>query len=314
MTRVLFAAPPDVWAEYADILPETFARAGVTAEILPQGTPHDPAKIDWIIYAPSSTLQDFTPYTGLKAVLSLWAGVEQIEGNPTLKAPLTRMVDPKGLTQGMVEWVTGHVLRHHLGMDAHIVNPDHLWDQVAPPLAQDRPVTILGMGELGAACARALVGLGFSVTGWARTPRQIEGVQVLTGPPDEALAQGNITVLLLPHTAATENLINADRLAAMPKGAVLINPGRGALVVDEDLLAALDSGHLAHATLDTFWQEPLPPDHPFWAHPCVTVTPHIASTTRPATAAQVLAETIRLGEAGKPLPHLVDRSEAMKPA
>lgn len=311
MTTVLFAARPDRWDAYKDHLPNALRAVGIAAQIKQFEDPHDPEEIDWIIYAPNSALQNFTPYRHLKAVLCLWAGVEDIEGNRTLTAPLTRMVDPEGLTRGMVEWVTGHVLRHHLGMDAHIANPDRNWSPSAPPLAAERHVAILGMGELGVACASALVALGFPVTGWARRPREIPGVTVLTGSADEVLARGQISVLLLPHTAKTGNMINAERLAAMPRGAVLLNPGRGALIVEQDLLNALDSGHIAHATLDTFRIEPLPRDHPFWPHPNVTVTPHIASETRPRTAAKVLAENIRRGEAGEALLHVVDRSEAL---
>ncbi|MGB3408740.1 MAG: glyoxylate/hydroxypyruvate reductase A [Jannaschia sp.] len=309
MTRILFAARPPRWEEYAHVLPQALTDAGVAHEIVQHDAPHDPAGIDWVVYAPNASLQDFRPYTGLKGVLNLWAGVEDVEGNRTLTAPLARMVDT-GLTQGMVEWVTGHVLRHHLGMDAHIRGA--AWTAEAPPLAQDRPVTILGLGTLGSACAAALVSLGFPVTGWSRSEKDIPGVLSLTGPDGlrAALSSGQIAVLLTPHTRSTENLMDATRLAWMPKGAVLLNPGRGALVDDAALLAALD-GHLGHATLDTFRVEPLPGDHPFWTHPKVTVTPHIASATRPETAARVIAENIRRGAAGEPLLHLVDRSEAL---
>ena len=115
-------------------------------------------------------------------------------------------------------------------------------------------------------------------------------------------------MLLLPLTPATEDLMNAARLAQLPAGAVVLNPGRGGLIDDDALLAALDSGHIGHATLDTFRVEPLPEGHPFWAHPKVTVTPHIASETRPLTAAPVIAENIRRAEAGEPLLNLVDRA------
>ena len=309
-TRILFAARPPRWDDYRDHLPAALAARGVAHEIVQHGDPHDPSSIDWVVYAPNSELQDFRPYTGLKGVLNLWAGVEDVEGNRTLTAPLARMVD-EGLTQGMVEWVTGHVLRHHLGMDAHI-RSSRGWDDRAPPLAGDRPVAMLGMGELGSACARALVALGFPVTGWSRSPKDIPGVRSLTGEAglQTALSEAQITVLLTPHTRSTENLMNAGRFALMPPGAVLLNPGRGALVEDAALLAALDRT-LGHATLDTFRVEPLPEDHPFRAHPKITITPHIASATRPATAAQVIAENVRRGEAGLPLLHLVDRSEAL---
>nr|WP_235962632.1 glyoxylate/hydroxypyruvate reductase A [Jannaschia marina] len=280
---------------------------GVTATILPGAVEHDPAEIDWIIYAPSSEMSDFSGYTRLKGVLCLWAGVEGIEGNRTLAAPLTRMVEP-GLTHGMVEWVTGHVLRHHLGIDAHLAAT--AWEPVAPPLARDRPVAILGLGELGGACATALAALGFPVTGWSRSPKSLPGVRSLTGRDGlrTALTKAEIVVLLTPLTAETEGLMDARALGWMRDGAILLNPGRGALIDDAALLDALP--RLGHATLDTFRVEPLPPDHPYWHHPKVTVTPHIASTTRPAGAARVVAENIRRGEAGLPLLHVVDRSAA----
>lgn len=308
MTRVLFAAKPDTWDDYRDVLPVALAEAGVDAEILLHAAPHDPATIDWIVYAPSSALQDFTPYTALRGVLNLWAGVEQVEGNRTLTAPLTRMVDDD-LTQGMVEWVTGHVLRHHLGLDAHIAGAG--WPAVVPPLASERPVAMLGMGELGSACARAMVALGFPVTGWSRSPKNVPGVTSVTGRDGlrAALSGAEIVVLLTPHTAATKNLMNAETLGWMRDGAVLLNPGRGALIDDAALLAALP--RLGHATLDTFRVEPLPAEDPYWSHPKVTITPHIASTTRPASAARVVAENIRRGEAGAPLLHLVDRRDAL---
>ncbi|MEM9798465.1 MAG: glyoxylate/hydroxypyruvate reductase A [Pseudomonadota bacterium] len=313
MTTILFAARPERWEDYRDALPKALAAAGVNATILPFEAEHDPGAIDWIVYAPNAPLQDFRPYTRLKGVLNLWAGVEDVEGNRTLTAPLTRMVD-HGLTQGMVEWVTGHVLRHHLGMDAHINNPDRQWDATAPALASDRPVAILGLGELGTACGQALARLGFPVTGWARSPKDIPGVRSLTGPDGlrAAISEAQIVVLLVPHTKRTENLIDAEVLNWMRPGAVLLNPGRGALIDDAALLAALDKGHLSHATLDTFRTEPLPDDHPFWSHPRITITPHIASATRAKTAAKVLAENIRRGEAGEPLLHVVDRREALE--
>ncbi|CTQ48690.1 2-hydroxyacid dehydrogenase [Jannaschia donghaensis] len=308
MIRVLFAAKPEVWQSYRDVLPTAFADHGLAAEIVQLTDPHDPATIDWIVYAPNSELQDFTPYATLKGVQTLWAGVEQVEGNRTLTAPLMRMVDD-GLTQGMVEWVTGHVLRHHLGMDAHIDGA--AWAPVAPPLAADRPVAMLGMGVLGAACARALATLGFPVTGWSRSPKAVAGVRSVTGRDGlrDALSGAQIVVLLTPHTAATENLMNTETLGWMRDGAALINPGRGALIDDAALLAELP--RLGHATLDTFRVEPLPQDDPYWVHPKVTVTPHIASATRPASAARVVAENIRRGEVGDPLLHLVDRSAAL---
>lgn len=301
MPLILFAAPP-LWPEYRDALPAALAEAGIDATLVTEAPPE---AVDYIVYAPVSPLQDFAPYRRAKAVLSLWAGVERIVGNPTLTQPLARMVDP-GLTEGMVEWVVGHTLRHHLGMDRHIVNPGQVWDPTCPPLARERPVTILGMGALGSACAVALTALNFPVTGWSRSERPglLHGENGLR----QALCYARILVTLLPKTRETENLLNAERLAWLPRGAVILNPGRGALIDDDALLAALDAGRIGHATLDVFRVEPLPQDHPFWTHPKVTVTPHIAADTRAVTASRVLAENIRRGEAGEPFLHLVDRA------
>ncbi|MSU88098.1 glyoxylate/hydroxypyruvate reductase A [Rhodobacteraceae bacterium 2CG4] len=308
MPKVLYAGADSARESYARELTAGFAEAGVAAELVFDAP--DPAAIDYIVYAPASGLRDFTPFTNTRAVLSLWAGVETIVGNRTLTQPLTRMVDP-GLTEGMREWVTGHVLRHHLGMDAHITGQDGVWRGDRPaPLARHRPVAVLGLGALGTTCARALAGLGFPVTGWSRAPRAVDGVDCRHGV--EALAQvlsgAQILVLLLPATPETDGLMNAERLALLPPGAVIVNPGRGSLIDEPALLAALDSGRVGHATLDVFRTEPLPPGHPFWAHPRVTVTPHIASATRPETAARAIVRNISRAERGEPLEHVVDRA------
>ena len=307
MLTILFASPDD-WPEYSRALPQALAQANIAAQII-FDAPQDAASVDYIIYAPSSPLQDFTPFTQAKAVLSLWAGVERIVGNATLTQPLCRMVED-GLTEGMVEWVVGHVMRHHLGMDAHIVNPTHDWRHVAPPLARDRTVAMLGMGALGAAAARALVALNFTVLGWSRRGGAVDGIAVHSGREGlrDVLGAADFIVTLLPRTPATENLLNGETLSWAKRGAYLLNPGRGALIDDAALLAALDTGQIAHATLDVFRTEPLPKDHAFWEHPRVTVTPHIAADTRATGAARALVENIRRAEAGEPLLHRVDRA------
>ncbi|MBM1557701.1 glyoxylate/hydroxypyruvate reductase A [Sulfitobacter mediterraneus] len=306
MINVLFAARPERWTTYEQPLRDALAKAGVEANL---AVDLPPEEVDYIVYAPNSDLQDFTPYTRAKAVLNLWAGVENITGNKTLSIPLARMVDP-GLTKGMVEWVTGHVMRYHLGIDTDILRSDAQWQPRTPPLAQERSVVILGLGALGAAVAQTLIGLGFEVSGWSRSAKSIEGVTCYSGDAGltQALSRAEIAVLLLPDTPATENTLNADTLAAMPRGAFIINPGRGPLIDDDALLAALNTGQIAHATLDVFRIEPLPQDHPYWAHPQVTVTPHIAAETRASTASEAIVENIRRGEAGEPYLNLVDRS------
>jgi glyoxylate/hydroxypyruvate reductase A len=305
--NVFFAAGADLWPDYRMPLADAFRAAGLDVAL--SDTAPDPAAVDYIVFAPGGIIADFAPYTRAKAVLNLWAGVEKIVRNPTLTQPLCRMVDP-AMTETMTEWVVGHVMRHHLGMDEHILNQDGIWRHTeSANLARERPLTILGLGELGASAGRALAALNFPVTGWSRRAKDVPGLRCLAG--DAGLAQALTgaagVVLLLPWTPATENILNADRIALLRPGAFVVNPGRGPLIDDDALIAALDAGHLSHATLDVFRTEPLPPAHPFWAHPRITVTPHIAAGTRPDTSSPVIAENVRRGEAGRPFLHLVDR-------
>lgn len=306
MLNILFTAKPTRWEIFRPHLHVALDKAGLDYTL---GTEFAPEDVDYIVYAPNGHITDLTPYTNTKAVLSLWAGVEGIVSNATLTQPLCRMVD-HGLTEGMVEWVTGHALRHHLGMDRHIHGQGGAWLEGAPPLARDRKVCVLGMGALGTACAQQLASLHFDVHGWSRRPKDVANITCHHGEAGltHALRNADLVVLLLPDTPATTNIINAKTLSLLTPDAAIINPGRGPLIDDNALIAALDTGTLSHATLDVFRVEPLPQDHPFWAHPKVTVTPHIASETRPSTASEVIAENIRRGEAGLPFLHLVDRA------
>lgn len=307
MVNVLFAAGDFRWGQYEAPLRRALADAGIADVTLTCDLPHE--QVDFIIFAPNGPISDFAPYTNAKAVLGLWAGVESIVTNPTLTQPLTRMVDD-GLRQGMIEWVCGHVLRHHLGIDRMLAHQNGIWDPQVPPLAQGRRIGLLGLGALGTACGQALAQLGFPVAGWSRRPREIADVTCHHGAAglNDVLARSDILILLLPLTRDTNSLIDAHALAQLPQGAVILNPGRGALIDDQALLEALDRGDIAHATLDTFRQEPLPADHPFWRHAKVTVSPHVASETRAETAAAVIAENIRRGLAGEAYMHLVDRA------
>lgn len=302
--NIQFSALTERWDQYEAPLRKAFTTLGLDVDLR---TEFPPEEVDYLIYAPNSSVSDFGPYVKCKAVLNLWAGVDQIVGNPTLDKPLTRMVD-YGLSQGMIEWVTGHVLRHHLGMDKYLNGQDGEWRLGAPPMSRDRSVVIFGFGALGQACGEALSKLDFKVSGWSNSAKSHDQIETYHGKDgfSDALAIAEIAVLLLPSTPDTESMFDGAAFAQMPKGAVVINPGRGTLINDADLIAALDSGQLDHATLDVFRIEPLPADDPFWSHPKVTVTPHIASETRASTAAEVIAENVRRGEAGEPLLHLVD--------
>lgn len=306
MITALFADRAANWAAYEAPLQAAFLAAGLDVNLVREAAPE---AVEYVIYAPAGGLQDFTPFTNLKAVLSLWAGVETIETNQTIKVPLCRMVD-SGLSEGMVEWVTGHILRHHLGMDAHIFGQDGVWrNDIVPPLARERVVGFLGLGELGLACAEAAALLNFNVKGWSRSLKTVAGVETFSGAEGlrELLSVAEILVLLLPDTTSTNGILDAEAFVVMPQDVVIINSGRGGLIDDDALLEALNSGKVGHATLDVFQVEPLPPSHAFWGHAKVTVTPHIASETRPATAALTIAENIRRGESGEPYLHVVDR-------
>ena len=303
--KILFSANEENWRRYKAPLQDALDDKSLDYEL---GITIIPSEVDYIIYAPSSPLQDFSQYTKLKAVLNLWAGVEGVTNNKTLNVPLARMVD-SGLTDGMVEWVTGHTLRHHLGIDKHIHGQDGIWRSYVPPLAKDRVITILGLGTLGTACGIALKRLGFNVRGWSRREKRVDGIQCFYGDEqiDSSLMDADIVVLLLPDTPLTQNILNKHTLNLLKRGAFVLNPGRGPLIDDDALLAALDSGQIEHATLDVFRIEPLPQNHQYWSNNKVTVIPHKASETRPKTASQVIAMNIGRAENGQELLYLVDR-------
>lgn len=308
MIKLLFNVSPELYGEYRQPILDALRRRNIEAMT---GLPGDisPEEIDYVIHATGGPVDDFGVFTKARAVLSLWAGVEKIVGNATLTQPLCRMVE-HGLRQGMVEWVVGHVLRAHLGTDHYVRRKPLTWERHVPPLATERSVTVLGLGELGSAVATTLAQLGFRVTGWARRARDISGVRCLAGPESlpAALAAAEILVSILPETPDTTNLLDAERLALLPKGSFILNSGRGSLIDDDALIAALDSGHVQQATLDVFRVEPLPSSHPFWSHPGVTISPHVAAATRVQSASDAIADNIERAESGAPLLHLVDRA------
>ena len=240
---------------------------------------------------------DLKRYPNLKAIFWLGAGVDHLLKDKELprNVPIVRLVDP-GLTAGMTEYVLLHVLRYHRRTpDFEEQQRQSHWRQLEMPLAKDRRIGLMGLGVLGQDAAAKLMGLGFDVAGWSRAMRQVEGVSVFSGEAGMTpfLARTQILVCLLPLTPTTAGIINTRTLAALPKGACVINAARGGHVVDADLIAALDSGHIAHATLDVFQPEPLPVEHPFWRHPRITITPHVASQTISETASRVIIEGLK---------------------
>ena len=301
------AIDPD---EVADWLPElTRALASLPVRFDPEAAPGD---VTYLVYNIDSGLTDFAAYPQLRVILNTWAGVEAVVGKVHWPAhvSLCRMVEP-GLTDGMVEYFTGHVMRYHLDIDRFQADSAAgRWEKWWPPLAHERTVGILGLGALGAATGKALTGLGFRVAGWSRTPKDLPGIHCHHGAAglEALLAEAEILCVILPLTAETENVLDARAFARMPKGARIINAGRGPLIDDAALLDALASGKIDHATLDVFRREPLPAGDPFWSHPKVTVTPHIAAVTRPATGAQAIADQISRHLAGDAVQHIVDVS------
>jgi glyoxylate/hydroxypyruvate reductase A len=211
----------------------------------------------------------------------------------------------------MTETVLAHVLHVHLQHDdmRRQQSAQH-WEEFYNPVAVKRSVGILGLGSLGAVTARALANLGFRVSGWSRRAKSIDGVRCYAGAENlgEFLAASEIFVCLLPLTRATRGIANAEFFQCMRPGSVFINLGRGAHVVERDLLQALDQGHLRHAILDVFENEPLPREHRFWTHPRVTVSPHSASMANPDSASEFVAENLRRLREGESLLGIVDRA------
>lgn len=249
-------------------------------------------------------------YPNLKLIQSLGMGVDHVFEDPELPAgvPVSRIVDPDMANQ-MSEWVLLAVLRHHRMADGYDQSQrDHVWRSLGMPETARTTVGILGLGILGADAAKKLGAIGFRVAGWSRGSKTIAGVESFHGSDGLAafLAATDILVCLLPLTAETEGIIDAGLLAALPKGAYVINCARGGHLVEDDLLAAIDSGHIAGATLDVFRAEPLPGGHPFWDHPKVRVFPHISAITNPKTAVDQVADNYKRMVAGQSFKHLVD--------
>src|SRR5581483_4214135 len=184
------------------------------------------------------------------------------------------------------------------------------WRPWPQPRAQERRVGLLGTGALGGDAARRLKELGFAVAGWSRRPRELPGITSFAGSAQliPFLRQSEILVCLLPMTAETRGILDARAFAALPAGAVVVNVARGGLIIDDDLLAALDAGHLGGAVLDAFETEPLPADHRYWRHPRVQITPHVAAISDPRSVVAVIAANIRRLRAGEPVQNLVDLS------
>lgn len=266
----------------------------------------DPPADYGIVWGPGQAFFDQQP--GLKAAFNIGAGVDALMGLRI--APFTQLVrlDDAGMAAQMAEYV-GHALLHfYRQLDAYADQQAQAqWQQRPVPQRAQCPVGIMGLGVLGAHVAKTVCALGFAVNGWSRTAKALDGVQSFVGTDQLGafLAASKVLVCLLPLTPDTRDILNCATLSQLPRGAYLINVARGAHMVEEDLLALLDSGHLAGACLDVFRTEPLPADHAFWRHPRVRVTPHIAARTlREESIAQIAHKILAL-EQGESVAGLV---------
>jgi len=270
----------------------------------------EPAHVTYaLVWRPQSGLLASLP--NLKAILSLGAGVDHVLLDPLLPSgvPIVRMVDA-GLAAQMSEYALYGVLHFHRSMQQYADQQRRtLWHQVPAVLAQQRTVGIMGLGVLGGDFARKLVPLGFNVLGWSRTPKNLPGVTAFHGRAglEEFLGQIEILANFLPLTPDTAGILGAPTFRQLPRGACIINIARGAHLNERELLAALDEGRLGGAMLDVFQREPLPPEHPFWHHPRVVITPHVAAQAIAELMVAQVIESIRRIERGDQPPGLVDR-------
>lgn len=267
----------------------------------------DPLADYGVVWAPPQQFVD--EQAGLKAVFNIGAGVDKLM---QLRLPaqwkLVRL-DDAGMALQMAEYVCHALIRHFRELDTYEQRARQgEWRQQRPRSRADFPVGIMGLGVLGQRVAQAVQGFGFPVLGWSRTPRACPGVQTFAGSQalDDFLAATRMLVCLLPLTPDTRQLLNRRTLSRLRPGAYLVNVARGALLVEQDLLDLLDSGHLAGATLDVFDAEPLAPCHAFWQHPRVQVTPHISAQTLERDSLEQIAGKIRALERGEPVAGVVE--------
>lgn len=244
----------------------------------------------------------------LEWVSSLGAGVDHLVNDSQIPKdiPITRIVDPF-LTRDMTNYCIMGVMMYQRSIDQHRQNQSNAhWDRIP---YQNLKVGVLGLGELGAHCATTLASLGFEMSGFSRTPKQLDNVACYSGDNmEDFLAPLDVLINLLPVTPQTESILNSELFGQMKKGAYVINVARGNHLVEEDLIKALGSDQLSGALLDVFREEPLPKVHPFWNHPKIKITPHVASVTSPDSAISLLQNQIERLTKGHELLHLVDRS------
>lgn len=262
----------------------------------------DPSEIEYaLVWAPPAGV--LASCVNLKAIYGLGQGVDHIFADPQLpeNIPILRIVDP-WMSQAMSEWCLLHVLRfHRQALEYAEITAAKAWTKLPFPDTAKRRVGIMGLGALGSDLAGKLTALGFPVRGWSRSPKNLPGVTSFAGEDALAdfLADTEILVNLLPLTLDTRDLMTTARFNQMPAGSFVINAGRGATMVEPDLLAAINAGQIAGAALDVFCEEPLPQDHVFWGHAKIDIWPHVAAQTNPDTATRQIVDNIRRLMAGE---------------
>jgi glyoxylate/hydroxypyruvate reductase A len=297
--------PPEPWRE---VFAREFPRMGFRAWPEPGA---DDAVRYALVWKPKPGLLAGLP--NLKAIISLGAGVDHILRDERLPegVPIVRLRDA-GFAQQMAEYSAYAVLHfQHRMHEFHAQQADAKWRQLDPVVTREWIVGVMGLGVIGGQIARRLAALGFPVLGWSRSPKRIEGIETYAGDaaPGEFLSRSRALVNVLPLTRETEGILRRDTFARLPRGAVIVNIGRGAHLVEQDLLDALACGQLGGAMLDVFREEPLPPEHPFWRHPRIVVTPHVAGVTIPSEAEAQVVEIVRQLERGEMPAGSVDRSK-----
>ena len=260
-----------------------------------------------VVWAPPQSFMD--QQTQLKGIFNIGAGVDALMKLKLPPAAKVVRLDDAGMSVQMAEYVCHAVLRHFREFDGYASDvAQGIWSYRKPRLRVEFPVGVMGLGVLGERVARALTQFEFPVNGWSRSAKSIAGVRCYAGPEqfDNFLSASRILVCLLPLTSDTRDIMRLETLARLQPGGYVINVARGAHLVDDDLIALIDSGHLSGATLDVFRTEPLPQDHVFWKHPHVTVTPHTsARTLRDESIAQIAGKIMAL-ERGEPIAGMVE--------
>ena len=303
--RVVFHCP---WANARNWL-DVLEAAGPELRFEPSERAPDPAGIEAaVVWNPPVGF--FERYPGLRVIAVLGAGADYLfePGMWLPPVPIVRVVDSV-MAERMAGWVLATTLHFHRQLDRYLAQQrEAVWQRHEHPDFAEVRVGVMGLGTMGRAAAALMAGVGYDVGGWSRRARELSGIETFAGPDGlrPFLERSDVLVCLLPLTGETRGILSADTIEALPRRSLLLNGGRGAHLVEADLLAALESERLAGAALDVFEHEPLPQGHPFWRHPRILVTPHVASLTNPVTGAEQIVAALRAVRDGRTPANQID--------